>query len=181
MGGFADRADRAGTYEKRFNALERARERGETTLEFDEFLVDEIENYKHFHTYWERRRESDAERGIATLYTRYESLCENTEPILREMLAFSGFKVMEESFECTLQEFKCHVGSNEKGNGGAAAAATGRFPSHRALYTREQADKILEAHADVLTLYGYQIDRATLTLTLKPPTIPMCNAHADHL
>lgn len=161
------------TFEKRFNALVKARELGETTQEFDDFLIHEIENYKLFHAYWEGRRESDASRGIATLYTRYESLCEHTDHILREMLAFSGFKVMERSFACTLREFQCHVDK-----AGESADSKITFPSHRALFTREQTQKILAAHAGVMETYGYgyHLDSAAgVTITLKPPTIPMCN------
>eukprot|EP00039_Didymoeca_costata_P023526 m.7391 g.7391 ORF g.7391 m.7391 type:complete len:479 (-) comp3707_c0_seq1:44-1480(-) len=149
-------------YIDRFQELEAARKDGKTTQEFAEFLEDEMEDYKEFHDYWHSRDMIDAENGISTLYVRYETLCQRTEEVLHGMVQFAGYKVMEDSIQCTLSAHPC-------------LAANLTLPSHIDIFTVEQRKRVMEVHSPILKRYGYTINSDTWELTLSEPEKPMCN------
>ena len=69
-----------------------ARQNGTTTPEFDTFVRREADRMRAFYEYWAERRLADAERGIKTLYVRYEVLCERTSSVLDNVIEFIGYR-----------------------------------------------------------------------------------------
>mmetsp|Transcript_19846 Transcript_19846/g.59291 ORF Transcript_19846/g.59291 Transcript_19846/m.59291 type:complete len:491 (+) Transcript_19846:159-1631(+) len=144
-------------HEERFAALIEARKRNQTTPAFKTFLDRELDRIAQFHNYWFERRLSDAERGVPTLYIRYEALCRDTPAVLRRMLAFAGYRELPESLACTLKEFQCH-------------SANSSIPIHLDLFTDGQMRKIRTVHEQILDAYGYvwQDDAKRLALEDRP-------------
>jgi len=147
---------------KRFKALENARKRNQTTPEFVKFVAAEIRDYVTFHEYWLGRRTADAARGISTLYTRYESMCQNTREVVTAITKFGGWKMQGASFRCILDSQPCSVSGAD-------------FPQHIQLFNDKQIDTIIAKTAHLLVLFGYQFDLTTNTIRLVSPQIPMCN------
>eukprot|EP00040_Diaphanoeca_grandis_P028023 m.160846 g.160846 ORF g.160846 m.160846 type:complete len:535 (-) comp31202_c0_seq2:394-1998(-) len=149
-------------FQVRWDELVAARDKGETTKAFADFIKNDIKEYIKFHQYWLDRRETDAKNGIPTLFTRYESLCESAATIVPEMVKFGGWNYTRESFACTLQESPC-------------VADTLDLPNHAYIFTDEQKQFIIDASAPILQTYGYVFDK-TFKMTLSDVSIPMCNS-----
>eukprot|EP00041_Stephanoeca_diplocostata_P035974 m.1291056 g.1291056 ORF g.1291056 m.1291056 type:complete len:468 (+) comp24784_c0_seq40:655-2058(+) len=129
-------------HEDRFNALVEARKDGKTTQDFTKFLNLEIDRLKDFHNYWSERRLSDAERGVQTLFVRYEVLCLNTTRVFKRMLDFAGFNAKPNLLQCTLDSLQCH-------------SSTVPFPVHIDLFTEKQIQLVLKENQKILQMYGY--------------------------
>ena len=149
-------------FTKRFKALESARKRNQTTPEFVKFVAAQVHEYVSFHEYWLGRRTSDAAKGISTLYTRYESMCENTKEVVTAITKFGGWKMQANSFRCVLDSQPCSVRGAD-------------FPQHIQLFNDRQIDNILAKTAHLSVLFGYQFDLTTSKMRLVAPQIPMCN------
>eukprot|EP00038_Savillea_parva_P003213 m.122426 g.122426 ORF g.122426 m.122426 type:complete len:504 (+) comp11106_c0_seq3:268-1779(+) len=141
-------------HDARFNELVEARKKGQTTPAFSKFVNLELDRIKKFHDYWFDRRLSDAERGVPTLYIRYEVMCRDTPAVLRRMLDFSGYVELPESFACTLEEYKCH-------------ASNATTPIHLDMFTEGQIAKVLDTQARSLDSYGYTWNKETNTFDLE--------------
>ena len=127
-----------------FAELVEARKRGETTAHFDKMLKKRVQEYAEFHQYWIKQRVADAERGVATLFIRYEGLCSRTREVLEAIARFGGFRLTPVSFDCTLEIFSCQF---------SPAAAEHGMPRHGDLFNAEQVDYVLNATAPVLDAY----------------------------
>lgn len=147
-------------HQMRFATLTEARQNGTTTPEFDTFVRREADRMRAFYEYWAERRLADAERGIKTLYVRYEVLCERTSSVLDNVIEFIGYRSDKASLACTLKNMGCH--------------SAGNFPTHLNLFTDEQIEFVLENQARLMKANGYVWDPESRKLTAQPVEI-MCD------